>query len=194
MPDLFILDDFVPYTRRKILLAELSTAAASQAKVYGSSVGGAVDPRVRSVLKVEISSPTLKLVIDSLLQIRPMLEAYFSVELGELEEPQFLRYRVADHFVAHQDGNTGLIYDETRHRRVSIVVFLNERSAQYTEGTYDGGSLVLHGAYPDIALRDEVPCSPGNLAAFRSETTHEVLPITRGERFTIVSWFRAAGE
>jgi SM-20-related protein len=194
MPELLILDDFVPYERRKIILAELSAASASQAKVYGSSVAGTVDPRVRSVLTVKTSSSTVEWVVANLLRIRPTLETYFSVELGELEEPQFLRYRVGDHFVAHQDGNTGLIYDETRHRRVSIVVFLNERSDKSTEETYDGGSLVLHGAYPDFALRDEVPCLAGGLAAFRSETTHEVLPITQGERFTIVSWFRAVGE
>ena len=31
---------------------------------------------------------------------------------------------------------------------------------------------------------------PGTLVAFRSETTHEVTPVTHGERYSIVSWFR----
>jgi SM-20-related protein len=30
---------------------------------------------------------------------------------------------------------------------------------------------------------------PGLLVAFRSDTVHEVLPVTHGERFTVVSWF-----
>jgi len=28
------------------------------------------------------------------------------------------------------------------------------------------------------------------LVAFRSETTHEVTPVTHGERYSIASWFR----
>ncbi len=32
---------------------------------------------------------------------------------------------------------------------------------------------------------------PGLLIAFRSDTSHEVRPVTFGERFTIVTWFTA---
>jgi SM-20-related protein len=35
-----------------------------------------------------------------------------------------------------------------------------------------------------------MPNAPGTLVAYRAETTHEVTPVTHGERFTIVSWFR----
>ncbi|MCA1578026.1 MAG: 2OG-Fe(II) oxygenase [Acidobacteria bacterium] len=30
----------------------------------------------------------------------------------------------------------------------------------------------------------------GTLIAFRAETTHEVTPVTHGERYSMVSWFR----
>ena len=29
-----------------------------------------------------------------------------------------------------------------------------------------------------------------SLARLRSETTHEVTPVTQGERFTVAAWFR----
>jgi SM-20-related protein len=32
--------------------------------------------------------------------------------------------------------------------------------------------------------------APGTLVAFRADTTHEVVPVTYGERYTIVTWFR----
>lgn len=67
---------------------------------------------------------------------------------------------------------------------MSVVVFLSEESA------YSGGSLVLHGPYPDFEKRHPVPAAPGSLIAFPSETTHEVTPMTGGQRYTIVSWFR----
>jgi SM-20-related protein len=39
-------------------------------------------------------------------------------------------------------------------------------------------------------LRVTMPAAPGTLVAYRAETTHEVTPVTHGERFTIASWFR----
>ncbi len=75
--------------------------------------------------------------------------------------------------MAHQDGNTPLILDKARFRRVSIVIYVN--------ADYSGGSLLLHEPYP----------TPGAMVAFRPETTHEVTPVESGERYTIVSWYGA---
>ncbi|MEO8337310.1 MAG: 2OG-Fe(II) oxygenase [bacterium] len=57
--------------------------------------------------------------------------------------------------------------------------------------TYGGGALVFHGSYANPTPPLSVSPAPGTLVAFRSETTHEVTPVTHGERYTIVSWFRA---
>jgi predicted 2-oxoglutarate/Fe(II)-dependent dioxygenase YbiX len=35
-----------------------------------------------------------------------------------------------------------------------------------------------------------MPAAPGTLVAYRAETTHEVTPLTHGERFTVATWFR----
>jgi SM-20-related protein len=94
-----------------------------------------------------------------------------------------LRYGPGDYFVAHQDGNTGLVFDDSRHRRVSVSVFLNQDS-------YSGGALVFHGRYPDFDVRHAARASSGEAVFFRSEMTHEVLPVISGERFAIVSWYR----
>jgi predicted 2-oxoglutarate/Fe(II)-dependent dioxygenase YbiX len=51
---------------------------------------------------------------------------------------------------------------------------------------------VFHGPYPDYDLRVPLAPSPGTLVAFRAETTHEVTPVTHGERVTIVSWYPTA--
>ena len=44
--------------------------------------------------------------------------------------------------------------------------------------------------YSGPPLRAPVLPAPGTLVAFRAETTHEVTPVTRGERYAIVSWYR----
>ena len=114
---------------------------------------------------------------EALLDLNP------SVPLSSFEEPQILRYRPGDFFVAHQDGNTGLMHSEREARRkVSVVLFVNEG--------YGGGELVFsewHPARPHG--RYAVPAEAGLLAAFPAEATHEVTPVTQGHRYTIVSWF-----
>jgi len=121
------------------------------------------------------------------------LEERFGVSLSECEDPQFLRYEEGDFFVPHQDGNTPMVYDDSRFRRVSAVVFVTPRGDEPAPGTYGGGELVFHGHYATAPnLRVSAEAEAGTLVAFRSETTHEVTPVTHGERYTIVTWFRAA--
>ena len=71
---------------------------------------------------------------------------------------------------------------------VSAVVFLNSQSDDSSPDTYRGGTLVFHprGAAEPLRFKG----SAGTLVLFRAETTHEVEPVTRGERFTIASWYR----
>jgi SM-20-related protein len=93
-----------------------------------------------------------------------------------------------DFFVAHQDGNTGLLRLDTDHsRRISVSIFLNTQTEAPETDAYCGGSLV----FLDWRNSREFKLSgeAGTLAAFRSETTHEVIPVTYGERYSIVSWY-----
>lgn len=122
------------------------------------------------------------LLRERLLAVRPRLEAMFDRPLGALEPLQVLRYAPGDYFVAHQDGNTPLIHDGTRHRRVSLSLLLS------AQGDWTGGRLAFHGPSRQVA---EV--AAGGAIAFRAETTHEVTPLETGERFSVAAWFRAAG-
>jgi len=81
------------------------------------------------------------------------------------------------------------VFDDSRFRRVSAVIFVTPKSEQPAEGAYGGGELVFHGPWP-ANERLSADAQPGTLVAFRAETTHEVTPVTHGERYTIVSWFR----
>lgn len=163
-------------------------SAGRPATVYGRGDSGSVDERMRRTTRVSPPAATEELVRRLLLSRRRAAEEHFGLSLGELEEPQFLRYGPGDFFVAHQDGNTGLLRSEREDRKVSAVVFLNTQTETPGPGTYGGGSLVFHprGAAEPLRLRGEA----GALVLFRAETTHEVEPVTRGERFTIASWYR----
>ncbi|HUR83337.1 MAG TPA: 2OG-Fe(II) oxygenase [Thermoanaerobaculia bacterium] len=178
-----ILEDFLDDATRASILRALENAPAAAAPVYGSAgLGAAVQPRARSTRMLAVDDELRTFIHTRLGDLRPQLERHFSVALQRCEDPQFLRYDPGDFFVAHQDGNTSLIHDDSRHRRISVIALLNSQ--------YGGGSLVFHGSYPDWDARYTVPPVPGALIAFPSETTHEVTPVTHGVRYSIVSWYR----
>lgn len=173
------------------LCAEIRAASGRPAGLMGRDQKPGW-PEIRRTTRVEVSAATEMLVNILLAEQRMALERHFGLALGRAEKPQFLHYREGDFFVPHQDGNTPLVYDESRFRRISAVIFLNRQSDDPSPEGYAGGSLVLHGPYSGPDLRVAMPALPGSLVAFRSETTHEVTPVTRNERFTIVSWYRGA--
>lgn len=189
MIDLFYIKDFLDTAARENLLAELRAARGSAATVYGKEAKGAVDSLVRKATRLNVSPETRGLVVRQLMERKAEIEEHFSVALSECEEPQFLRYQTGDYFVAHQDGNTPLIYDDTRFRKISIIIFLSIQSDEPVPDTYGGGEFLFHGPYYKPNLRLPAFAEPGTLAAFRAETTHEVTPLTHGERYTIASWY-----
>ncbi|HEX2189427.1 MAG TPA: 2OG-Fe(II) oxygenase [Longimicrobiaceae bacterium] len=193
MIDLLQIGGFLdPATLREVT-EELRLAGGAPATVLSEKPEGAVQARVRKTTRVAVPPRTRERVSERLMERRAQIEAHFGVELGGCEEPQFLRYEEGDFFVPHQDGNTPLIHDQSRFRRISVVVFLSTPSDAPAPGTYGGGALVFHGSRAEPDLRVPVAPAPGTLVAFRAETTHEVTPVTHGERYTVVSWFREPG-
>jgi SM-20-related protein len=186
--DLLVERSFLDPSTLAEVLAAVRASQGQPATVYGLSDSGDVDARVRRTTRLSPPAEVEELVRRLLLARMGAAEEHFGSSLRELEEPQFLRYEAGDYFVAHQDGNTGLLRSEREERKVSAVVFLNSRSETPGPDVYGGGALVFHPRDASEPFRPTVEA--GTLVAFRAETTHEVEPVTHGERFTIASWYR----
>jgi SM-20-related protein len=185
-PDLFVVPQFFDPRLCETMLAELKACEGSSATLYGRNTTGFIDERARKTIRLDPVQDTSKLVMARLWECKDAIEKYFAVTLTECEEPQFLRYREGDFFVAHQDGNTGLLNLDAEQRLISTVIFLSRESEQPEDDAHCGGSLV----FSDLDGKYHFPAEPGTLVAFRSETTHEVTPVTHGERYSIASWYR----
>ena len=169
----------------------MSALEGRSSVVYGSSHAGVVNETTRRSLRLTPSAETVELIVGRLVGSMDKVAGHFGVEVSECEEPQFLRYQIGDFFVAHQDGNTGLLQLDTEGRLVSTVIFLSRESDSPGVGVYCGGSLIFTNLRaPAEHAKFRMRGEPGTLIAFRSETTHEVTPVTHGERLSIVSWFR----
>lgn len=187
-PDLFVERDFLDPSTLAEVFDAVRASGGTPATVYGRSDSGAVDERVRRTTRVTPPVEIEELVRRLLLSRTRAAAEHFRVSLKELEEPQFLRYRLGDYFVAHQDGNTGMLRSEREERKISVVIFLNSQTETSDPNAYRGGSLVFH---PRVAgERVRFAGEAGTLVLFRAETTHEVEPVTHGERFTVASWYR----
>ena len=193
MVDFLQINGFLDTAVLADVCAELSRAAGAPATVLGRETAGVVHQAVRRTTRIPTPPRVSELMTRLLLDARPRLESHFDVPLGDCEEPQFLRYETGDYFVAHQDGNTPLIHDTSRFRRISVVLFLSTPAPAPAPDTYGGGAFVFHGSRSEWRRRLSITPPAGSLVAFRSETTHEVVPVTHGERYTIVTWFPAHG-
>lgn len=187
-PNLFIAKQFLEPSICREIVAEMCAAQGDAATVYGRTTSGSVEQGIRKTLRIRPSVATVESIMRRLLGLKDLVEKHFAVGLSECEDPQFLRYREGDFFVAHQDGNTGLMQLDTESRLVSTVIFLSHESDAPEPGAHCGGSLV----FTDLRTLEKVRVvgEPGMLVAFRAETTHEITPVTHGERFSIVSWYR----
>ena len=96
-------------------------------------------------------------------------------------------------FTPHKDRGVG----DSQRRRVTVVIFVNgeyqdEKPDAVEIDTYEGGDLVFYNLLKsEKAARVGLSLSgqPGLLVAFDSMVPHEVKPVTRGDRVTIVTWF-----
>ena len=180
-----------PFQLLPDLLTAMELAAVrlglADAEANASTVSGLADRPVVSQARrsARLTAPAgiEALLRERLLATRPALETLFDRPLGDLEPLQILRYGPGDYFVAHQDGNTALLFDDTLHRRVSLSLLLSD-PADWT-----GGRLVFHGPG---AQRQVAETPAGGAIAFRAETTHEVTMLETGERLSVAAWFRAA--
>ena len=192
--NLFLRRNFLDADECAKLKTELNLSPTTQAPVYIQGTEGVIHENIRKTTSLHPSDETISRQQERLFQQKSLVEDHFGMSLTDCERPQFLRYEKGDFFVRHQDGNTKqLDFDHLRVRRISIVVFLNDASLEPQANCFCGGTLTFYdqnsagtNALQSFGLLAET----GLLVAFRADTFHEVLPVTSGERFTLITWFR----
>ncbi len=176
------------------LSAEMQAVSGKPATVAEGTAGDAVDEEHRRTKLAQVSHDSSTLVRVRLLAAKPRLAAHFGRELSGLQKPQFLAYREGDFFRPHPDTS-----DEpaeaayVRERAVSTVIFINGETDAPGPSGYGGGALAFFGLMAEDGRGDKVGLpltgETGLLVAFPSELVHGVQAVTRGERYTIASWF-----
>ena len=192
--NVFMRRNFLDVKICRELIDEAHSAPTTRAPVYIRGSDEVIHETIRKTTSFHPSDDTVSDIHERLLTQKTALEQHFGQSLTDCERPQFLRYEPGDFFVRHQDGNTDqLEFDHLRIRRISLIVFLNDYAAEPIENCYSGGALNLYennDTSPDGPGPFPLLGETGLLVAFTADTYHEVAPVTTGERFTIITWFR----
>lgn len=121
-----------------------------------------------------VPGPSSGWLFDKLEGAISQLNRRYGFELsGFYEGAQVARYEPGGHYNWHTDLGTGT----TSNRKLSLSVQLSP------EADYDGGELEFF-LNPDGGA----PRAQGALIAFPSFLVHRVAPVTRGTRYSLVSW------
>jgi SM-20-related protein len=183
---------FIDRARCEEICEEALGSPAVTATVSRLTARAVVDERMRRNTRAEVSTTTRDEIDQRFRALLPALARHFRQDLDDVQQPQFLVYGPGDFFRPHTDTSSGsIVPPQVRARCVSVVLFLNRHSARPVPGTFGGGALRFiddsHEAGPGELFGEE-----GLLVAFRSTLWHEVSPITRGHRLSVVSWYTRA--
>jgi SM-20-related protein len=187
---LFVCKNFLDTELCTRCCREINEAGKTNPTIVGPNDTEVLDETIRKVKWADVPAATVSLVKARLLALLPTLERHFNVTLTGCQPPQFLTYQEGDFYQVHRDGTDSAPRD-LRERKVSVVIFLNGQAQQPADDTYCGGSLTFYGLIDDprwLAYGFPLNSEPGLLIAYRSETMHQVLPVTYGTRYSIVSW------
>ena len=190
----FILRDFLDPDRCAQICTAMREASHEKATVGHQETAkgtGIVDETVRKVLHSELPEDTEAFVSSRLDELKPHLEKHFRTELTGYSGPHFLLYQSGGFYTPHTDRSAGAPPNIAA-RRVSVVIFLNTASEEPGPGCYGGGALRFHRLLSGPNWENcafSLDAEPGLLVAFDPTVLHEVLPVTFGERMTIVAWF-----
>ena len=173
--------------------AETRAASGEKAQIGGTLEGPVVDENVRRATTAILTAATVSSVEARLRALKPLLERHFTITLAGWEEPDFLAYKPGDFYLPHADNaDKSGAATTLAQRKVTVVIFLNGTAEAPEQDTYGDGSLTFYGLIDEPRWKDygfSLVGETGLLVAFRSGITHEVLPVTHGERHTIVTWF-----
>ena len=153
--------------------AAMAAGAAEAAAVLTDGI--AEDETVRLARLVDVDAAVLADVEARLDDERSAVAGTTRFSLGVREGASFIRYSPGGFYLPHVDRAEDREWPDAAHRRVSVVVFLND--------DFTGGALHLIDAGTVVTPR------AGLLVAFDAALLHEVEPVRNGTREVVVDWF-----
>jgi len=115
-------------------------------------------------------------ILSYILMANQKANWYFDID--GTENIQLGRYSIDGHYDWHTDGAIHQKDSTGTQRKLSVSLFLSDPA------DYDGGDFLFRGSDMPITR------AQGSILVFPSLIEHTVTPVTRGERYSAVTWAR----
>jgi PKHD-type hydroxylase len=145
------------------------------------NIGNVPRIRISNIKWIELNKKTNWLYKKIILQIHKVNQENFDMILKFVENLQFSEYTESQHsfYSKHTDcGDKKILENFVDIRKLSFSIQLTD------EKEYEGGELILY----INGNKFISPKTKGSIIFFESDIIHEVTPIKKGTRHSLVSW------
>lgn len=166
---------------------DIINAAQAQKEIEGVIQGG-TDKKIRNSRVVWLNEQWIYDWINGVIN-EINIEHKWNFTISHPEQIQFTKYNEGQFYGWHQDIYENIPADGFQ-RKISAVIPLVESN------TYEGGDLEFYDPMTnpnkkqeDKIIRNEKLRQKGSIIVFPSYIYHQVTPVLKGERLSIVIWF-----
>tara|TARA_B100000902_G_C26870558_1_gene697529 strand:+ start:91 stop:633 length:543 start_codon:yes stop_codon:yes gene_type:complete len=99
----------------------------------------------------------------------------YNLSDNDIESAQISKYSVGEYYGEHMDFGK----DDNLTRKLSLTVQLSD------ENDYEGGDLIFYTG----SNREKSSRGKGSVIVFDSRLYHEITPVTKGVRYSLVKWY-----
>jgi PKHD-type hydroxylase len=151
----------------------------------GAQTAGTRSVAVKQNLQLGVTDPLARELGNVILSRLGRSPEFISASLAEkIFPPVFNLYQNGGHYGCHVDSALMRVPDAdmTIRSDVSATIYLS------SPDDYDGGELVIETEYG----AQEVKLAAGDMVLYPSNSLHQVMPVTRGQRICAITWIQSA--
>ncbi|MFT7880349.1 MAG: 2OG-Fe(II) oxygenase [Sulfurimonas sp.] len=138
------------------------------------------------------------------LKYKPVIEEYFAAAMTLSTDIQVLEYKEGYFYIKHADDSSALLDEQGEtvgfkcvapERKLTTVLFATSHldHVQDERVSFSGGELLFNYLYHQNGEPVKIKAEAGDMVVFPSNPyfSHEVLPVKKGYRLTLVQWHDA---
>ena len=208
LPYLVIHEFFTPEFCKDLIALIKKDEEAEKAKVKQEVIEGIIESDVMT----EYRKTNIYTLDDfyhdyyqkQFIKYKPLIEEFFSSVITLSTDIQVLEYQEGYFYVKHADDSSELIdeFGETvgfkcvaPERKLTTVLFGSSHNESLPEGEvgFEGGELLFNYLFDSEGNQVMIRPKAGDMVIFPSNPyfSHEVLPVEKGYRLTLVQWHDA---
>ena len=123
-----------------------------------------------------INSTWINALLCGYIRYANSLNFHYNLSDDDKELAQISKYSVGEFYGEHRDFGTN---DNSITRKLSLTVQLSD------EDSYEGGDLIFYNG----SIKDKSPRGKGSVIVFDSRLFHEITPVIKGTRYSLVKWY-----